>query len=89
MKSGRSLLCFPLEFLRTLLANLVHTNDNDAARGTGSAASVGEGCKVTLPPCTRTAVSIECSTRAHRACRYLADLLAARKPSGACRPQRS
>ena len=31
MKGGRSLLCFPLEFLRTLLANLVHTNDNDAA----------------------------------------------------------
>ena len=30
-KGGRSLLCFPLEFLRTLLANLVHTNDNDAA----------------------------------------------------------
>ena len=31
MKGGRSLLCLPLEFLRTLLANLVHTNNNDAA----------------------------------------------------------
>ena len=31
MKGGRSLLCFPLEFLRTLLTNLVHMNDNDAA----------------------------------------------------------